>query len=500
MAIQQILQNIFLNPLGLLGILGLLPLAIFYLTRPEPERKVMPSMEFFQQDERRSRLQNALTKLQNNIILLINILSILLLAVGIAGLYLESQGAERTVIIYDKSVSMQEEHAEAVSTVLSEASTSNTVIVAGKSVEVYEDVNRQRAANIIRDNDPIYQQSNMASALQQAELQKGSIILLSNLDQGQSIRESYQELGAERGLKQIEYSTENRWGIVDLSTSGVEIRNYQEVQQDLELDVNSNEIEVSLKPEETKNVAVDFEQGRNVLELPRDGFPLDNKAYAVNPEDEDVEVEYHGPRNQYLSKAIESMANVETSIDGDVIILNERDQQMFQSEKPKILMQGSVSHWETSTSTQEEVALKPPYSINIRSEIYDVEPTNNSITTPKRAIFKDEGSYYYNIEDSEFRSSFMYPLVWKEMIYSLEPSKTFSNVNQKMINSEFNQPGFHQGKAVNYLGEPKTGFESLGLESSSSSVKEDQSSVVALILLLLLSSETLIILQRGVYR
>jgi hypothetical protein len=500
MAIQQILQNIFLNPLGLLGILGLLPLIVFYLTRPEPERKVMPSMEFFQQDERRSRLQNAFRKLQNNIILLLNILSIIVLSIGVAGLYLESQGAESSVIIYDRSVSMHDEHAEAVSTVLSEASTSNTVIVAGEDVEVYEEVNRQRAADIVRDKDPIYRQSNMASALQQAELYEGNIILLSNLDQGDSIRESYQELGSERGLRQMDYSTENRWGIVDVSENSVEVRNYQERQQNLELDINSEEREISLGPGETKQVEAEFEGGRNTVELPVDDFRLDNTAYVVNPEDESVEVEYHGPRNQYISTAIESMENVESSVDGDIIILNEENQQVYGSDKPKILMQGSASHWQASESAEEEISFDQPYSITINSGVYDIQPTNDSLTDPKRAVFREGETYYYNIEDSEFRSNFMYPLVWKDMIYQLEPSKTFANVNQEVSESEFDQPGFHDGKAVNYLGNPRTGFESLGLESSSSSIKENQVSMIALILLIILSSETLIMLQRGVYR
>ena len=98
MAIQPLLQQYVLNPVGLIAISSIIPVIIFYLTRPEPERKVMPSMEFFKEDERRSKLRNALKKLQNNILLLINILTIILLSLGIAGLYLQEQGEERTVI------------------------------------------------------------------------------------------------------------------------------------------------------------------------------------------------------------------------------------------------------------------------------------------------------------------------------------------------------------------------------------------------------------------
>ena len=501
MAIQSLLQQYVLNPVGLIAISGIIPIIIFYLRRPEPERKVMPSMEFFQEDERRSKLRNALKKLQNNILLLINILAIMLLALGIAGLYLQEQGEERTVIVYDKSVSMQEEHAEAVSTVLSEASTDNTVIVAGEEPQVFNNLNRQAAADIIREQEPIYQQADMASALQQARLHEGSILLLSNLGVSDSLVNSYSDLGAERGLHQMDYSTENELGIIDAGEDYIEVRNYRDRKTTFNLDINSEAREISLRPEETSRINTSFDQGRNTVELPRDGLSADNQAYVYVPESEKVSVEYVGPRNRYLSTALETISTVEETSNGELLILNE-ETNSFNSEKPKILMQGSSDQWNIDSSSEKEFKLESPYNIRGESEILDIEPSNSSesFSNPENALFKEENRFYYNIEDEELRDSFVYPVIWKDMIHALESPTNFENSNLQVENSNFSSPGFYGEKGVNYFGDPNTEYNQIETESMSSMIRENQASAIAILLLIILSSETLILLNRGVYR
>lgn len=502
MAIQQLLQQYFLNPVGLLGILGLLPLIIFYLTRPEPERKVMPSMEFFQEDERRSKLRDALRKLQNNIVLVLNVLSILLLSLGIAGLYLQIQGQDETVIVYDRSVSMQEEHAEAVSTVLSEASTDNTVIVAGENVEVYNDLNRQAAADIIREKDPIYRQADMVSALQQARLHEGSILLLSNLGVSKSLRNSYADLGAERGLEQMGYSTENKWGIVEIGEDFVEVRNYLNKEVTISVEANSNSQEVEIGSKETQRVNTSFEEGKNTVKLSRDEFSPDNKAFVYSPQGEKITVEYQGPRNEYLSTALDSIQTVKNDRDGEILILNEEDSESFNSDRPKILMQGSSNHWSSSQTSEEDFSLNAPYNIRGKSEIFDLNPSNSStsFSNPHNVLFRDQDTFYYNLEDEELRTSFVYPVIWKDIIHSLKSPNTFENSNKRVSRTDYSSPGFYGETAVNYLGDPNTDFNDVGSETTDSLIEENQASVIALILLIMLSSETLILLNRGVYQ
>ena len=396
---------------------------------------------------------------------------------------------------------MQGDHAEAVSTVLSEASTENTVIVAGEDTQVFNDLNRQAAADIIRDQEPLYQEADMASALQQARLHQGSVLLLSNMGVSESLINSYSDLGAERGLQQMDYSTENNWGIIDAGEDYVEVRNYRDLQTTFNIDINSESREISLRPDETSRINISFDQDRNTVELPRDGFGVDNQAYVYVPDSEKVSVEYVGPRNRYLSTALESISTVEESVDGELLILNE-ESDSFNSEKPKILMQGSSDQWNTDSSSEQEFNLESPYNIRGESEILDIQASNSSdsFSSPRNALFRNENRFYYNIEDEEIRDSFVYPVIWKDMIHSLESPTNFENSNLQVENSNFSSPGFYGEKGVNYFGDPNTEYNQIENESMSSMIRENQASAITVLLLILLSSETLILLNRGVYQ
>lgn len=501
MFIEQFLTQYFLNPVGLLGLLGLIAVIVLYLTRPKPERKVMPSMQFFQQKERDSKLRKAFRMLKTNSILILNLLIVLIASLALAGFYLEGSGSGETVIIYDVSASMHEEHAEAVSTVLSEASTQNTVIVAGETLEVFEDVNRQSAADIVRDNPPGYTGSDMAAAVQRAKSYEGDILVLSDLDVGESTLEEFRELGADRGLKQMDYSTENDLGFVDVGEEYVEVRNYRSNSFSTFLSVNSETREFEIGPEETKRIEIDLGQGENKVELPNDGFSPDNEAFVYLPGDEKIEVQYQGPENQYISTALNEINTVEKSSSGDVLILNEENSQLYEDDRPMVLMQGSSTHWANS-STTEEVELGSPYNLGFESKVYDLNETGDSWSDPENALLAKENVFYYNIEDSEIRNEFVYPVLWKNMIHELKEPENFDSSNERIMFSEHERPGFYGQKAVNYLNEEESRINanSLDGELTQSTVRQNQSQILALLLLLLISMETVLILERGVYQ
>lgn len=500
MLTEQILSY-FLNPLGLLALLAVIPVVILYLTRPQPEKKVMPSMKFFQQKEKRSKLQKALNRLKTNLILIINVSMVLLAALALAGLYLQGTGSENTVIIYDTSASMQGEHAEAVSTVLSEASAENTVIMAGESLEVFEGLNRQAAADIVRENEPGYGRADLASAVQQAQTYDGNLLVLSNLDADESVLDSYRSLGSERGLEQIDYSTENRWGFVEIGEDYVEVRSYHDRGLEIQLTVNSDSETLTLQPGETKRVNIELQEGENTVELPRDDFVADNRAYIYLPGDDSIDVEYQGPENRFIETAVEQMQDVEMSENGDVLILNEEDSDVFSSDRPLILMQGSADHWEASVREQ-EVELNSPYNIGFESEVYDLNASQTNYSRPANALFMEENRFYYNIEDNEINNRFIYPVLWKNMIYELGEPRNFEALNQDIRFSNRSEPGFYEEGAVNFLDEDQADLEYNQLDSEfpSSTTVENQNQIISLLMLLLLTTETLLILKKGVYQ
>lgn len=500
MEIYSFLSQYFLTPLGLTGLTALAVILYLYLTKPQPEKKVLPSMKFFEEEIKKTRLEKAFSALKSNIILIINILMVIILSLALAGLYIQSHGSEQTVIVYDNSVSMYEEHDEAVSTILSQASTDNTLIIAGETVEVFEDLNRQEAADLVRDRPPGYHRSNMERVAQYVDGYDGSILLLSNIGDSE-LKDEFARLNSERDLNQIDYSTENHWGIVRISDESVEVRNYEDEIVHTRLSVNSESREITLEPQETKNVEIELQEGRNIVELPRDGFSPDNTAYVYKPDNQKIGVEYIGPENNYIKTAIESIETAEnTEADGDIIILNEKNSEIYSSERSKILMQGSSEHW-ASESSEKEVELKPPYSLSFKSGVYSVNSSDSQFSSQENALFKNGSRIFYNVEDSKINQEFTYPVLWKDMIEALETPKTFDTSNKDIRLSEYNQTGFQEQKAINYLDlDPKLEFNELsGDVESSSMVPSSQSSVLALILLILLGSETLIMLNRGVY-
>lgn len=497
----NLIQNFFLNPSGLLALLGIIPIIIFYLTRPEPDRKVMPSMKFFSEDEKDSMLQSAIKKLKSNLILLINIFMIVLMASAIAGMYLEGSGQEQSVVIYDRSASMIEEHGSMVSTVKSSTSSDVTLVEVTDTIEVHEGLNRQEAVEFVRDNPPSYFDGDLGGALQEARQYEGNIVLLSNLDVSESLVNEYRNLGAERGLSQVSYSTENRLGFVDTGEDYVEIRNYNQNDISTRVTVNGESEEIELDARSNTRIGLNLSSGENRLELPRDGFTPDDQAFIYIPGEESLGVEYHGPENNYLSTALELIEGVEmVEDDGEVLVLNEEDEEVYSDERPKILMQGSSSHWDTESSDK-TVEFTVVNSI-IESEVYDLNASEKSFSKPSEALFVEENNVYYNFEDSKLGQSIGYPVLWKNIIEEVAEPPNFENSNLRIQFTERESPGIYENEAVNFLDQEQseTEYKNIQQDIEASGTDISQASVIALLALLLLGGETLLLLQKGVYQ
>ena len=496
----NLLQNFFLNPIGLLALLGVIPVIIFYLTRPEPDRKVMPSMEFFSEDEKDSMLQSAIKKLKSNLILLINIFMIVLMASAIASFYLQGSGQEESVVIYDRSASMIEEHASMVSTVQSASASDVTLIEVTDTVEVHEGLNRQEAVEFVRDNPPGYFDGDLGAALQEAKQYDGNIVLLSNLDASESLVNEYRNLGAERGLSQVSYSTENRLGFVDAGEDYVEIRNYGQNDITTRLTINGESEEVELDAQSNTRIGLNLSSGGNSMELPRDGFTPDNEAFIYLPGDESLGVKYHGPENSYLSTALELIEGLEMKEDGEVVILNEENEELYSDERPKVLMQGSSSHWDVESS--EKTVEFTVVNSRIESEVYDLNSSENSFAEPQEALFVEGNNVYYNFEDSKLRQSIVYPVLWKNIIGEIAEPPNFENSNLRIQFTDREEPGIYSGEAVNFLDQEQseTAYYNIQQDIEASGTEISQASVLALLALLLLGGETLLLLQKGVYQ
>jgi len=299
----------------------------------------------------------------------------------------------------------------------------------------------------------------------------------------------------------MSYGTENQLGFVGIDKDSVEVRNYGDTRIATKMSVNSETRDIELDPEETAKIDVALEQGRNKLELPPEGFSPDNEAFAYLPEDQKIGVEYRGPENRYLETALDEINSVEASNEGELLVLNEEDESAYSSDRPKILIQGSSIHW-ANNSEVKNVELDSPYNAVFESEVYNIKSKGVSWSDPKNALFKQDETVYYNLDDSKLNNEFIYPVIWKDMIHYLIEPATFESSNARVKFSEASRPSFNDSKAFNYFNREESDLNPNKLDSNivGSTVEQNQAQIISTVLLLLLSLETLLILERGVYQ
>ena len=100
----------FQRPIGLWALIAVAVFVILYLRRPKPQDKIIPSLMFIMQDKKRSTQYSFFQKLMTNLLFLLQLLSILGLALVAAAPYARLKydvTLENTVVILDVSASMQ---------------------------------------------------------------------------------------------------------------------------------------------------------------------------------------------------------------------------------------------------------------------------------------------------------------------------------------------------------------------------------------------------------
>ena len=81
---DSVLSNYFLEPTGFLALAALIPLIIFYLVKPKPDEKMMPSIRFFMQDRKEGKVKQDSSKILQKLMLIYHILVVATVAAAIA--------------------------------------------------------------------------------------------------------------------------------------------------------------------------------------------------------------------------------------------------------------------------------------------------------------------------------------------------------------------------------------------------------------------------------
>ena len=520
--IQPVISEFFLQPLGLLGLLALIPLIIFYLIRRKPETQVMPAMMFFMKDKKSGKAQTALRKIMRNFILIFHILLILGFAAALAHPFFEAPAnSEETVVVFDTSASMANDMDQAREFVNSNLGNENTLIIIDNELEIAaEETSRRQIMNELRNTESSDVESDIANGLEMASEYSGTIIVASDLDQTVSQKSSMDIIenfrNNDRTVKVMDIQEENSWGIIDIDpgkqNSSIDIKNFMEKDAEVELRKDNSVRTLSLESESVETVNVETGTGTTKVKLEEDGFSPDNTAYISIPEETNHDVIFISEGNRYFEKAMELIdfvnievvePPVERQLDADVYVIGETNRVLTETvnQIESDVEQGSsmivfghqgvfdlgfdslpaekAGGYENNT-----VNIREPHQISLGNmPIVGAKKTSgDSYANPEHALIRsdygDGEVFFYNIPDSEFRTNFLYPVFWKNVIQDLvdKPSiqelniQTGDTINAFQIQTpsgeketgeiEIDQNGFYETETRTYAANLKSEDES----------------------------------------
>ena len=165
----------FLNQIGLLALLSLIPFILLYLRRPKPQDRIIPSLMFILQNRKTSTKNSFLRNFLTNLLFFIQILALIGLSVSVAQPYIKLPydiTLENTIIILDASASMQAEDGgkarfeKAVKEAKSVLSGKNSIILAEHiPLIILEEEDQKVAADILGNLKPKATTTNLRDAM-----------------------------------------------------------------------------------------------------------------------------------------------------------------------------------------------------------------------------------------------------------------------------------------------------------------------------------------------
>lgn len=525
LASQPLIDQVFLNPIGLLAILALIPLLIFYLMKPKPEEQVMPSIMFFQEEKEEDKLRKAYRTLVSNLPLLLQIFAVLFFAVALAEPFINTaETSDKKVIILDQSASVSADYSSLKDKVKSRAGETNTLITVSDSVNVrLESGSESDLKSTLSKIEPVHTETDIVSAVEVAKRYEGDLMLASDLDQtldDRKIQPVLDEMSS-RNIGTIGPEISNDWGIVDLelsrNTTSVEISNFEQNANTLQVEHNQQSREVTIAPESTKKVTFEPSRGENTIKLPEDGLKVDNEANYVIPENEEIEVRFIGDVDRYLKKAIELIEGMntvekESEIEGSEVYIISRNLQSSEANKLKeevsngalaVLMPDNnvvssvFGYNDYGKTVNKSVEVREPVRVSLGktrvkatniSDAKSLAGQSNAIQT----INQGEGHLMmYNLVDDDFSENILYPVFWKKILRDLVDRPDVSELNRETGDtirfSEVTSPsgetfegrvkldrtGFYRSDSKTYASNLESRQES-SINSHSYSVNEDE--------------------------
>jgi len=301
----------FARPIGLLALIGVAIFIILYLRRPKPQDKIIPSLMFIIQDNKRSKQYSFLQKLMTNLLFLLQLLSILGLSAIAAAPFVKLKydvTLENTVIILDVSASMQakEKGISRFDRALEEAkkvlSGKNSVIMAENiPLIALENENSEIALDVLSKIKPRATTTNIGDSLLLAKDilgdKPGRIIVFSDFlaTDGPDIEVVKTTIISEDKIVDfVDVSNQAKnMGITKLEVgkynTKVYVKNFNsEPRQTIIKILKDNKVitqtKVTIAPNSIENFIFDTPAGISKIELePKDSLEVDDEAYIATP-------------------------------------------------------------------------------------------------------------------------------------------------------------------------------------------------------------------------
>lgn len=327
----------FLNPLGLLALLSLVPLIILYIIKPDPRRLEIPTLDFLPNFQEEGGSNPVIERLRRNLLLLIQLLVLILISLAIAGPFVQvskSAQVDNTVIVLDASASMATESgggtrfSQAVGDARGEITTTTSVIVSDYSARsVVESGGAGEARGALDTVSVSDAEGDLRSAISQAiSLAKGDgrIVVLSDFADQTDWRSAVQSARAQDipvALQQYSGGGEDNVGIVSMSfqsnTVTVGVRNYGDSSVSREVSFGGQSRTLDLEAGDVGSASFSVPAGGGVVQLsPGDSFPTDDEAYVSGHPETTIQVlMITNDRNDFMHTAFSSMPEVDVRVE-----------------------------------------------------------------------------------------------------------------------------------------------------------------------------------------
>jgi len=330
------LQEWFLSPVGLAALLAAVPIVVLYLVRPEPERFELPTFQFLSSEQRQQSTSPLLERLSRSLLLLVQLLVVLLLAVGLATPYTlvdEAATVEETVLVVDTSASMATTDGgttrfqRAMSAAREDVTgTTSVVTTADGGTVVRQRVPPSEARTALDGLDVTDSPGDLRGAIAQATALAGEnarLVVASDFagEDWAAAVTTARSRDVSVDLRQFRGGGAGNVGIVDRqftqSSVRLSVKNYGEetVTRTISLAGQSATIDLGAGDVGTVTLPVPAGQSRARLS-PGDEFPADDSVPLSAPADPAVDVlVLTNDRNRYLTTALSVLDQVNVTVD-----------------------------------------------------------------------------------------------------------------------------------------------------------------------------------------